>query len=160
VAVDVLGMGGHLLLGEAAERVLDQLELAVEVTGTVVVGQLGQGGRVSPLGHEGPGRIQGPGFHRPQRFPAPELGCQIGDNVGDEHAGQTGFQVTLGSIVEHRPGCFDGGGGMGQVVGQDLVGVDRAGLGQLTGGCSHHGSGCFDGRGCVLKIGFAHEGPE
>ena len=72
VPVDVLGDGLDLVLGEAPEGVLHQLEVLVEVAGPGRGGEVGEGGRVAALGDEGAGGVEragvdAPDASRPQR---------------------------------------------------------------------------------------------
>ena len=119
--------GRDLVLGEAPERVLDQLEVLVEVAGAGLVGQRGQEGRVPVGGHELAGAVEGAGLDAPLGLAAVELAGQVVDGVGDEGAGDRRLDVALAAVVEHRPPGLDGGGGVGQLVGDDLVGIDAAG---------------------------------
>ena len=131
VAVDVLGDRLQLLVGEAAERVLHELEVVVEMAGAVVVGERRRGTPGSRyVATKGAAR-------RARRARCPtsasrpnDLGRQLGDGVGDERAGDAAFEVALGAVVEQRPCGLDGGGGVGEVVGEDLVVVDRSGGGE------------------------------
>ncbi len=154
--MDVFGLGRDPILGEPPECLLDQIEFGIEMAGAVLECQIGQNRRITPGRNELRGWHQGIDANAPQRFPAPDPRREVCNDVGDEDAGQAGLQVTLGSIVDHRSGGFDRSCGMGQVIGQDLVGIDRARFGQLPGsGTDHPGSG-FDRRHSPLKIWFGH----
>ena len=92
----------------------------------------GQERRVAVGGDEGAGAVERAGLDAPRRLAAEELGGQVGDGVGDEGAGDAGLVVALGAVVEQRAGGLDRGGGVGEVVGEDLVGVDRPGGGEVA----------------------------
>ena len=125
LAVDVLGDRADLLVGEAPEGVLHQLEVGVEVAGAAAVGQRGQERRLAVGGDELAGVVERAGLDAPLGLAAEQLGGQLGDGVGDEGAGHRGLDVALLAVGEHRPAGLDRGRGVGQVVGQHLLGVDR-----------------------------------
>ena len=127
-AVDVLGDGRDLVLGEAAERVLHHLEVGVEVAGA-------RRRRPGRRGTRGRGRwrtnvagaVEGAGLDAPLRLAAEQLGRR-----GRATASATKAQVMRG--LERRPwrrsraataAGLDRGGGVGEVVGEHLVGVGR-----------------------------------
>ena len=163
-AVDVLGHGPDALLGEAPERVGDHLEVAVEVTRTVEAGQAGQERRVAVAGHEGERLGQRTRRRPPPRLPAQHLGRGVPHRVGDEGAGDAGLDVALGPVVERGPGRLDRGRGVGQVVGDDLVGLHcltGALAGQVAGGAVDHRPGQGDGGcgGVEVSVGHAERVP-
>src|SRR5207248_1098567 len=61
----------------------------------------------------------------PERLSADELGDELGHRVGRERARDTSFDVTPRAVIEKALRGFDGGRGMGDVIGEDLVVVDR-----------------------------------
>ena len=66
LAVDVLGHGPHLVLGEAAEGVLHQLEVGVEVARALLAGQRREELGAAVRAHEGDGAVEGPGLDPPR----------------------------------------------------------------------------------------------
>ena len=124
--VDVLGVGADLVLGEAVERLADQLEVAPQVPRALDVGQRGQGGRVATGGQEvgrrgAPSRLDAPG-RLPPRHPTD----QVGQDIGHEGRGQALFGLAQGAVGERGARGGDGRRGVRHVVGHDLVGVDAA----------------------------------
>ena len=63
----------------------------------------------------------------PRPLTPEHLGREFGHRVGDERARDACFEVALRAVVEQRASRLDRGGGVGEVVGDDLVVVDRAG---------------------------------
>ena len=104
VAVDVLGDRLELLVGEAAEGVLHQLEVVVEVAGALLPGERGEERRVAVGGAEGAGAVEGAGLDAPRGLAAEELAGQLADGVGDEGAGDLRLELAVGAVVEHRAG--------------------------------------------------------
>jgi hypothetical protein len=127
--VDVLGDGLQLVVGEASEGVLHHLEVAVEVAGPRLV-DAGQELRCSVCGQEVTSAVEGPGLHAPGLLLGEDLARQVAHCVGDEGAGDASLDVTLGAVVEESLGGGHRGSRVGQVVGEDLVVVDRAGGGE------------------------------
>ena len=142
----VLGDRLDLVLGEAAEAVLHHLEVAVEVAGTLLAQKRRQvlGGPVG--GHERAGAGQRILGHAPRRLPSDHLDHEVIDRVGDERARDAGLDVTLGAVVKDGPGVLHGRGGVGEVVGDDLIGVE-VGAAQVGGRCLDDPLGQVDGRG-------------
>ena len=68
-AMHMLCMGAHLVLGEAMERLANELEVAPEMPRTLDVGQRSQGGRIAPGRHQVGRRGAPPGL----RLPRPPL---------------------------------------------------------------------------------------
>ena len=87
-AVDVFGVGAHLLLGEAVERLADQLEVTPEVARALDPGQGRQGGRIPAGGQEVGGGGAPSGLHAPVRLAARHPADQVGHDVGHERGGQ------------------------------------------------------------------------
>jgi hypothetical protein len=125
-AVDVLGVGAHLLLGETVERLADELEVGVQVARALdprpgPPGRPDRGG-----GQEVGGRGAPSGLHAPVRFPARHPTDQIGHDVGHEGGGEELLGLTEGAVGEAGAGRGHRGGGVGHVVGDDLIGVHAA----------------------------------
>ena len=126
VAVDVLGDRLELVLGEAAEGVLHQLEVVVEVPGALLPGERGEEGRVAVGGAEGAGAVEGADLDAPRGLAPEEPAGQLADGVGHEGAGDLRLELAVGAVVEHRVRRLDGGGGVGEVVAEHLVDVGPA----------------------------------
>ena len=81
--------------------------------------------RIPEPAHERPGAVERAGLDAPCLFPAADPGHHVEDGVGDEGAGDA---RPRGDPWRRRstaaPGHGDRGGGVGQVVGDHLVGVD------------------------------------
>src|SRR5690606_24006453 len=137
------------------ERVLHHLELVVEVAGAGAVDG-GQERRVAVGGDEVADPVERPRLDAPGLLAAVELGGHLGDRLGGEGGGDPGLLVALGPVVEHRPGRLDRGGGVGQVVGDDLVVVDGAGGGEVGPALLDDGAGGLDGGRGGLEVGGAH----
>ena len=125
-AVHVLGLRGHDVVGERAERVLHHLHVRIEMTRPARLGQARQERRFPVGGEEGMGGPQGVGAEAPQLLPAGQPADQIVDHVGGERAGDAPLGVALAAVVEQRAGSGRGRCRMREVVGQDLVGVRTA----------------------------------
>ena len=156
--MDVLRDRPQLLVSEAAEGVLHHLEVLVEVTGPFGVGQLRQGGR-SPVRHDEVMRGRELGrIGAPQLLASDQLGDELGDRVGHERAGDSGFDVALGAVVEQRASGLDGSR-VGHVVGEHLVVVDRPGGGERDDPVVYDRAGEIDGGRGGGEVGLSH-GPE
>ena len=157
-AVDVLGPGGDAVLGEAAEGVLHHLEVGVEVAGAGVVGQVGQELRIAVAAHEVPGAVERRPGRPPQPVPSEDAAGHVRSGVGHERSGEAGLVVALGPVVQQRPRRLDRGGGVGQVVGEDLLLVDRAGPGRPQGldALADHARRRLDDRSGFLEIDVSH----
>ena len=80
-------MRAHLVLGEAVERLADQLEVLAQVAGALGGGQPGEHRRVALLPEEGGRRRVPAGLDTPQRPRGPtSLADEVGDHVGHEGA--------------------------------------------------------------------------
>ena len=159
VAVDVLGDRLDLVLGEAAERVLHHLHVAVEVAGALLVGELGEelGGAVGADERQRIG--EGVGLDAPLVLTTEDADGDVVDGVGDEGAGDAGLDVALPAVVEDGAGVLDGGGGVGQVVDRGLVGVLVGGR-EVAGGGFDDALGDVDGGGGSgeVRSGGGHGG--
>jgi hypothetical protein len=154
-AVDVLGDRLELLVGEAAEGVLHHLEVVVEVTGASLV-DAGQELGGPEAGQEVPGTVERSRRYAPVGLAPEQLAGQLTDGIGHEGAGDTPFDVPLGAVVQQALGRGDRSGGVGQVIGEDLVVVDRTSGGQATGGGFHDARGDFGDGGGSGEIGCGH----
>ena len=152
--MDVLGDRLQLLVGEATEGVLHHLEVVVEVTGAVVLGQRGEKGRVAVGAHELTGLVERTGLDTPLALASVELGHELADRVGHEGTGEPILDLTLRSVPEEPPAGLDGGGGVSHVIGQHLVLVDSV-LGQSGDGGIDDTLGRIDGSG-RLEEGVGH----
>ncbi len=126
VAVDVLGDRADLVLGEAAEGVLHQLEVVVEVAwARRVVGQRGQERRGAVGGDELREWRRGRRARRPTRPRGrSSLPARSGTASATNAQVEARLDVALGAVVEQARRRLDGGRGVGEVVGEHLVGVD------------------------------------
>ena len=120
-------MRPHLLLGETVERLAHQLEVLAEVPRPLVAARRGQHRRLAlrPPGKRTAGVAQ-PGS-TPQSASRPAtLPGEVGHHVGHERSGDGRLDVPLLAVVEGGPGRAHRGRGVGEVVRDDLVGVDPA----------------------------------
>ena len=114
--------------------------------------------RPGTSGPGGPPRTGQPGPASRRRRPTPPPGRSVraarsASGVGHEGAGQAGLGVAPGAVVQGGPGGGHRRGGVGQVVGHHLVGVDPAGCGQGLTARPTTLVGQADGRRCGLEIG-------
>ena len=118
-----------LVVGEAPERVLHHLEVAVEVAGPGLVGERGEELRCAVGGEERAGAVAGRRARRPTsprgRRAVVARSC---DRVGDERAGESRPRRRPWRRSRAWPGPWRPGGGVGQVVGEHLVRVGPADL--------------------------------
>ena len=136
--MDVLGLGGDDVRGERAERVLHQLHVGVEVAGARRLGEGGDELRVAEALEERMRLAQRCRLDAPQPLPAGETGDQVVHDVGREGAGDARLDVTLGAIVEQRPRRRRCRRGVGEVVGDDLLGVGTTRLRNVAGSGGDH----------------------
>jgi hypothetical protein len=78
------------------------------------------------------------------------------DGVGDEGACDTGLVVSLLSVVEDRASVLDRCGGVREVVGDDLIGVDIAAGGEMLEGAPDNRAGGLDCRRGGGKVGLGY----
>jgi hypothetical protein len=76
------------------------------------------------------------------------------DGVGDERAGDTRFDVSLRPIVENGPGILDRRGGVSEIVGDNLIGLDIAVRGQVAEAGVDDRFGRIDGGGASGDVRF------
>jgi len=169
VAVDLFGDRHDLVLGETPEGVLHHFEVVAEVAGAVGVGQGGEEIGRPVGGDEISGIVEGVVRNPPLGLPAEQLGAQVGQCVGDERRRDAALVVALRAVVEQASTAHQGGGGVSDVVGQHLVGVDAVlgepadrrvdhGLAHIQGGCGGGevggDGGCSDvGHRAMLRVG-------
>ena len=119
----------NLFVGEAPERVGHHLEVGVEVAGSTA----GPGGLFAEFGKEGgrpelPNerhrRIEGTRLEAPLALPAEDTGGDVEGRIGNERTRQACFERALVAVVDDGAGVLDCGGGVGQVVGNLLIGLD------------------------------------
>ena len=113
----------------------------------VAVGGRGTGGRARSGAGSTPHSVLPPG----------EAGDQVVDHVGGEGAGDAGLGVALGAVVEQRPRRGRGGRGVGEVVGEDLLGVGAAGVVEVAHGGGDHVVGEVDDLGGGRQVGGGGE---
>jgi hypothetical protein len=75
---------------------------------------------------------------------AQDAGRHVVDGVGDERAGDAGLDRALVAVLDDGPGDVDGGGGVGQVIGDRLVVVQAALAGEVAGGGGDDRLGLLD----------------
>jgi hypothetical protein len=158
--MDLLGNRSDLVLGEAAEGVLDQREVGIEVARPLLAAQPLQilGGAVGT--HEVGGVAQGARLDPPRPLTQVGLRRHVAHGVGDEGAGNAGLGLAPQPVVEDGAGVLDGGSSMGQVVGHHLVGVDVAGRSQVPRAVVHHGPSQVDGGGSGGEVRCGGQGAE
>ncbi len=159
----MLGMRLDHLLGEAAERVGHHLHLAVEVAGAGLLRERGDELRRPELLEERVSSLQRSDLDAPRRFAAGDAGDEVVHHVGGEGAGDGGLLRTLCSVVEQRAGGFHLGGGVRQVVGEQLVHIGPAVGGQVANTLADDTAGKVDDVGGSSKIGcgkIGAHGPE
>jgi hypothetical protein len=154
--VDVLGDRADLVLREPAERVLDELEVAVEVARAVLPGERREERRIA-IGREELARlVEGAHVYAPRVLAPEHPRREVVHRIGHERARDARLDLALGAIVEQRACDLDRGGRVCEVVGQDLVVVDRARRGECTGAGGDGAVGDVDRRGGAGEIGRAH----
>ena len=126
LAVHVLRVGADLLLGEAVERLAHQLEVLAQMARAFRCRQSRQHRRIALFAEEGCGRRVPAGLDPPQRFPARHAADEVGHDVGDERRGYAGLDLSQCAVLQRGPRRGHGGGGMRDVVRDDLVVVDAA----------------------------------
>ena len=127
--------------------------------GPGVVGQRGEERRGPVGGDEARGCSSSAPGSTPQSASRPNsLADQLADGVGDERAGDAALELALGAVVEHRPAGLDRRGGVGQVVGDDLVDVRATGLGQVAGGGFDDAVRGVDGWAAAVRSGAVMAG--
>jgi hypothetical protein len=126
VPVDVLGDRLELVVGEAPERVLHELEVVVEVARALLAGERREERRVAVGAAEVARAVEGAGLDPPHGLPAEQPAGQLPDGVGDERAGDLGLELAVGAVVEHRASGLHRRRGVGEVVAEHLVLVGAA----------------------------------
>ena len=135
--VHVLGVRSHLVLGEAVERLAHQLEVLAQVARALGRGQAGQHRRIALRRQEGGRRSVPAGVHAPERLATGHAPDEVRHDVGHEGGGNTGLDVTRCAVLQRGPRRGHRGGGVGHVVGDDLVRIDAAAV-------AHRGAGLVD----------------
>ena len=129
-AVHVLGDRADLVLGEAAERVPHELEVVVEVVGARAVrrpsASASRNCGVAVRGDERRGRRRGRRARRPTCASRPTSRRRRRRPRRRRRRGRARLDLAVLAVVEHDAGDLDRGRGVGEVVGEDLVLVDRA----------------------------------
>ncbi len=164
--MDVLGDGADLVVGEAAERVGDQLEVVGEVGRSRAVLRALLTERVEELGRavrldERQRRRELRDIHAPCGRSAEHPGGDVGDRVRDVRARQHRFHFAVLPVGAHDLRAFDGGRRVGEVVGERLVLVEAGNrdlavlggrLGEVPRRASHDGVRGVDGRACGAEL--------
>ena len=122
--VHVFGLRADLVLGEAVERLADQLEVLTQVPRAFGGGQAGEDRRIALRGEEVGGRRGPPGVHPPEWLPPRHLAGELGHDVGDERSGDARLGFPALAVLERGPRRGDRRGCVRHVVGDHLVGVD------------------------------------
>lgn len=94
----------------------------------------------------------------PQALTAAQPGDQIVDHVGGEGTGDPRFDVTLAAVVEQRSCRFHLGCGVGQVVGEGLVGIGAPAVTEVADCCADNSLSEIDDIGGGVQIGNGHDG--
>jgi hypothetical protein len=155
-AVHVLGHRAHLVLREATEGLLHQLEVGVEVAGPFLAGERGQELRVTVGREERYDGLERVGLEPPLLLPAEHPGHEVVHRVGDERARDPALDLAPSSVVEDGTGELDPRGRVREVVGEHLVVVDRTVRGEQPGGPGHDVVCDVDDRGRALQVGCGH----
>ena len=121
-----LGPGPDAVLGEAMERLGHHLEVRVEVSRTLDLGEGCEDGGIPVVGEEARHVLPPAGLDIPGLLPAEGSRGHVGDHVCDEHAADPPLDLPERPVVEGGPGRGAPCGGVGEVIGHDLVGVDPA----------------------------------
>ena len=144
LTMDSLGRRGDPLLGEPPEGVGHQLEIDVQMPGPGLAGQPGQPGRVAVGGdemHPAPSSAPASAPHRASR---PRTRVATSQTASAANAAASFASVgPWWPYLEGDPGRLEGGGAVGHVVGDHLVGVDcrRALAGEMCGGADRSPTG-------------------
>ena len=125
-AVDVLGLRGDDVVGEGAERVLHHLHVGVEVARPARLGEAATNAGSRYVARNGWAAPSGAGSTPHSSSRPASAGDQVVDHVGGERAGDAALGVALAAVVEQRPRRGRGRRGVGEVVGEDLVGIGPA----------------------------------
>ena len=156
--VHVLGLRGDDVGGEGAERVLHELHVGVEVPWPGRLGEPGEELGVAVRREERVGAVERVRLDAPQRLAPGESRDQVVHRVGDERAGDAGLGVALAAVVEQRPRRRRRRAGVGEVVGEHLLGVGSTELGEAPNGSGDDAVGQGDdvGRGGQVRSGGVH----
>lgn len=125
-AMDVFGDGDDAVVGEAAEGLGDQLQVFVEVPRGVDLGERGDRVGRAVRGDELTGRVECAVPDAPELLAPVDARREVVHGVGDVRAREPRLGLALGAVVEHHTAGGYGRGGVGDVVGEHLVVVDRA----------------------------------
>lgn len=106
-------------------------------------------------GEECPDAVERADLDTERLLPPEDPEHHVGDGVGHERRGQGRLSVAPPAVADHDLRRAHGGGGVGQVVGHHLVGVDGAGAGRakMSGDAVHDALGGFEGQGGGVQIG-------
>ena len=124
--MDVFGDRNDLVVGEPAERVLHEFEVALEMARAGCARERGEELGSAVGGNERASVVEHAWFDAPFRFPAEQFRHEFTHRVGHIGARDAALEVTLGSVGEHGAGGFHGGGSMGHVVSENLILVRTA----------------------------------
>ena len=156
--MNVLGPGTQLLLGEPVECLSHQSEVGVQMSLALDSTKSGQEKRIAVIAHEGLRRFHPRPGGVPRRFPSDRASGQVGEHVSHEGTGDAGFVAALFSVFQGGPGCPDPRCRMGQVVGQDLLGLDVPGAGQAPRRAGHDRRGQLDSVVGATEVGRSQIG--
>jgi len=130
----VLGVLGDDLLAETAERVLHHLVVTVEVARPGCGGERCEQRRFAVVGDERFVFRQLRHVHRPHRFAAEQSRREVVHHVGDERTRNLGFSFAFRAVVEQRARSLERRTRVGDVVGEHLLTLRPAALGELLRG--------------------------
>jgi len=95
--------------------------------GPLLTRERGQERRIPVGGDEWKSGVEGAGLGRPLLFSSEDLAGQVLHGVGDESTRQPGLEcavLAVLAVLEHALGELHGGRCVGDVVGDDLAGID------------------------------------
>jgi len=159
LAVHVLRVLGDDLLAETTESVLHHLVVVVEVPRPGARRERREHLGCAVGGDERVEVRQLRQLHAPHRLASEQPSGEVVHHVGDERARDGGFDFSLCAVIEQRPGGFERGTRVREVVCEYLLPLGPAALCELLGRATQQRRDAFDDARCNGEIfdGFGHE---